>query len=65
METKQAEMLFLYSCRRSGHRVYRKTQGGTSRCSRCSSEMQLLAAVPREEGETEESHKIRCLDWRK
>lgn len=65
METKPAEILFLYQCRRSKHRVYRATQGSTSRCSRCSSEMQLVAAVPREEGESVESWRIRTLDFKK
>lgn len=53
------EVLHVYYCR-EGHRLYRKTQGDTD-CARCGATMDLLATVPRKDGESESQWKVRAI----
>ncbi len=57
-------VLHIYLCGK-GHRVIRRTENNNSSCSRCNGPFTLLASLPRNEGESHETHHVRSLFFRK
>ena len=60
MITSLPDRLHVYACK-NGHKVYRKTAGNMSGCSRCVSAMKLVTVVHRHEGESDQHLEYRAL----